>query len=832
MFGAMQLLSFLGYFHVKLTTEIITCTDNPPIEAHFMAIYVGLQAFSTSRRATKNGYTPSTLQQPALSGVFRPGSAPQCSTASQIQMLGGSQPSQQHIVHNNSQPQNTSISSATLKPKAVSILRGSAGQQVERPSSAPDMFTSRGASLGHQQRGSIDSAPQNTQGFLQQQHLSTGTAFLMQETFGSQDLGGNHNSTDANAAISLLPPSQLLGVAGAVTAGRPSAKLHSLLQSLQGVRRFKSQQQQQQLPALFLSGGTNADGDAAAPGPAAVGVEGSTVATQTASPEKGAAATGSFDAAVQLQIDSLQECCSTMSTIIARDVPALLQHQKNSDNRLQALADTEKDRHAMIKEQLLDLAASVDSFMHEVRAWQQQQTELLLQHKEPNSAAQIANNTVCHVACQTSPRVSNSAVTEETSSRPSACDNDDDGHLAMLQQTDVGVQQSPASAELQVIACEAACLQAITSPAKTRYSRDTVPCTRIIVVENAEAPVAPTKVPGDQRLWKGGKHVLHASKATIKQPPAAQTGPQKVQCSTAFITSPAPAPNASARDTAQAANSNQVNQTCHPAGMAAGSKSHKQPPTLVQSKLQFSRASACCSSGQAFIGAGVMYAECNGAVRTAAGGNSMCADDAMHCDKQRSKLSAAEFEAEQHTVRQSNRLKRGLEGPSTAHQPFNKIGRSGTTRAKVFGAGKGSSLAAADCAVRVEVGQHLLRQPSQNNANGQQSNTDHRTASTTQAAALLAARDSIECNLSDIQAQRPARTGLQGPDCNSGAAVVVQSHASHHSGHAAAAGASDKGAVRYVLEPPSVHHQVQHMLGQHSWQDSAEGGQRLANRAG
>jgi hypothetical protein len=62
--------------------------------------------------------------------------------------------------------------------------------------------------------------------------------------------------------------------------------------------------------------------------------------------------------------------------------------------------------------------------------------------------------------------------------------------------------------------------------------------------------------------------------------------------------------------------------------------------------------------------------------------------------------------------------------------------------------------------------------------------------------------------------------------------VVVQSHASHHSGHAAAAGASDKGAVRYVLEPPSVHHQVQHMLGQHSWQDSAEGGQRLANRAG
>jgi hypothetical protein len=743
-------------------------------------------------------------------------------------MLGGSQPSQQHIVHNNSQPQNTSISSATLKPKAVSILRGSAGQQVERPSSAPDMFTSRGVGLGHQQRGSIDSAPQNTQVFLQQQRLLTGTTSFMQETFGSQDLGGNHNSTDANAAISLLPPSQLLGVAGAVTAGRPSAKLHSLLQSLQGVRRFKSQQQQQQLPALFLSGGTNADGDAAAPGPAAVGVEGSTVATQTASPEKGAAAAGIFDAAIQHQIDSLQECCSTMSTIIARDVPALLQHQKDSDNRLQALADTGKDGHAMIKEQLQGLAASVDSFMHEVKAWQQQQTELLLQHKQPNSAAKIANNTVCHVACQTSPLVSNLAVTEQTSSRPSAYDNDD-GHLAMLQPTDVGVQQS----QMQVIACEAACLQAITSPAKTRYSRDTVPGTRIIVVENADAPVALSiKVPGDQQLWEGGKHVLHASKATIKQPPAAQTGPQKVQCSTAFITSPAPAPNASARDTAQAANSNQVNQTCHPAGMAAGSKSHKQPPTLVQSKLQFSRASACCSSGQAFIGAGVMYAECNGAVRTAAGGNSMCADDAMHCDKQRSKLSAAEFEAEQHTVRQSNRLKRGLEGPSTAHQPLNKLTCRSGTRAKVFGAGKGPSLAAADCAVRVEVGQHLLRQPSQNNASGQQSNTNHRTASTTQAADLLAARDSIECNLSDNQAQRPAKTGLQGLDCNSGAAVVVQSHASHHSGHAAAAGASDKGAVRYVLEPPSVHHQVQHMLGQHSWQDSAEGGQRLANRAG
>eukprot|EP00775_Hariotina_reticulata_P011059 gene11059-11214_t len=82
-----------------------------------------------------------------------------------------------------------------------------------------------------------------------------------------------------------------------------------------------------------------------------------------------------------------------MSTIMARDIPALLQHYKDADVRLQALADTGRDRYESLKSQLQGLSASLNCFTHDVKAWQQQQMELLLRQEQPVSAATPAKET-------------------------------------------------------------------------------------------------------------------------------------------------------------------------------------------------------------------------------------------------------------------------------------------------------------------------------------------------------------------------------------------------------------------------------------------------------
>uniref|UniRef100_A0A383VDQ5 Uncharacterized protein n=1 Tax=Tetradesmus obliquus TaxID=3088 RepID=A0A383VDQ5_TETOB len=559
-----------------------------------------------------------TPNQPALSGVFRPGSAPHAELSmhrpSSSQMdLTASQWSQQPagnmlgITSSMQAPSGLAAnpnhlssgpaghhhaaggpsSSSLLRPKPLPLLRVPGGGasslasqlQQHRPGSAPGLLTGAPAGMQQQQQQSLLGMSHRGQQQQQQRGLS-GLGLACSSSQQQQGLGllsgsqppqqldllghtsqgaGNLGFGDYDSAAT-EPPASLLG----------SQQQHALqLLPLGDTGRGRDGAggavlhgtEQSQLQSHHQQRRQRPSTAAASPArpPAATAARAADDSAAAASP----AATAAAGADLAQRISSLQECCSCMNKIVTQDIPALLQQQASTQDSLQELAKNSSREHSALEARMTTLADSVASFVDGFQAWQQEQQ----QRQEQRDAEQQQRQQVVlsNMACQTTPSIAGG--------KPA-------GHS--LQEPVKAAATAAAAAKAAAHAPAHVGSAAVISPARTRYARHSSSMQQHGSAAKTPAaaanPEQPSPLPGDAPF--GGYAAQTAARVALQ---VAAPSPEQAPPAAAA------APPASGAGGAAASGRGRGHRSVPAAPASAKSK---QNPGLVQSKLNFCKKQA------------------------------------------------------------------------------------------------------------------------------------------------------------------------------------------------------------------------------------------------